>query len=72
MIPSQCMCEINCVSLISIAVLWYDFQAHRDRIKEQEIEKAEKQRLEEILNMCAEYEKQSQHGEKSKPPTPNR
>lgn len=47
-------------------------QAQRDRIKEQETERAEKQRLEEILNMCAEYEKQSQQTEKSKPPTPNR
>ncbi|XP_066148266.1 pleckstrin homology-like domain family B member 1 isoform X1 [Euwallacea fornicatus] len=48
-------------------------QAQRDRIKEQELEKAEKQRLEEILNMCAEYERQAQNqGEKSKPPTPNR
>ncbi|XP_019753738.1 pleckstrin homology-like domain family B member 1 isoform X4 [Dendroctonus ponderosae] len=49
------------------------FKAQRDRIKEQELEKAEKQRLEEILNMCAEYERQCQtQGEKSKPPTPNR
>lgn len=48
-------------------------QAQRDRIKEQELEKAEKQRLEEILSMCAEYEKQSQNQDKtSKPPTPNR
>ncbi|XP_056636481.1 pleckstrin homology-like domain family B member 1 isoform X1 [Diorhabda sublineata] len=45
-------------------------QAQQDRIKEQEIEKAEQQRLEEILNMCAEYEKQQ--CEKSKPMTPNR
>ncbi|KAJ8967450.1 hypothetical protein NQ317_018307 [Molorchus minor] len=45
--------------------------AQQDRIKEQEIEKAEKQRLEEILSMCAEYEKQSQC-EKNKPITPNR
>ncbi|KAL1516913.1 hypothetical protein ABEB36_000745 [Hypothenemus hampei] len=48
-------------------------QAQRDRIKEQELEKVEKQRLEEILNMCAEYERQSHtQSEKSKPPTPNR
>lgn len=47
------------------------FQAQQDRIKEQEIEKAEQQRLEEILTMCAEYERQSQN-EKSKPVTPNR
>ncbi|KAJ8919696.1 hypothetical protein NQ315_006224, partial [Exocentrus adspersus] len=46
-------------------------QAQQDRIKEQEIEKAEQQRLEEILSMCAEYEKQSQY-EKNKPITPNR
>ncbi|KAJ8940967.1 hypothetical protein NQ318_010368 [Aromia moschata] len=46
-------------------------QAQQDRIKEQEIEKAEQQRLEEILSMCAEYEKQSQC-EKNKPITPNR
>ncbi|XP_074026513.1 uncharacterized protein isoform X2 [Leptinotarsa decemlineata] len=45
-------------------------QAQQDRIKEQEIEKAEQQRLEEILNMCAEYEKQQ--CEKNKPITPNR
>ncbi|KAL3276180.1 hypothetical protein HHI36_020898 [Cryptolaemus montrouzieri] len=46
-------------------------QAQQDRIKEQELEKAEQARLEEILNMCAEYEKQSQN-EKNKPVTPNR
>lgn len=40
-------------------------------MKEQEIEKAEQVRLDEILNMCAEYEKQSQQCEKNKP-TPNR
>ncbi|VEN37008.1 unnamed protein product [Callosobruchus maculatus] len=46
-------------------------QAHQDRVREQEIEKAEQQRLEEILNMCVEYEKQTQY-EKNKPVTPNR
>lgn len=46
-------------------------QAQQDRIKEQELEKAEQARLEEILNMCAEYEKQSQN-DKNKPVTPNR
>ncbi|XP_017770227.1 PREDICTED: pleckstrin homology-like domain family B member 1 [Nicrophorus vespilloides] len=46
-------------------------QAQVDRIKEQEIEKAEQVRLEEILNMCAEYDKQVQC-EKSMKPTPNR
>ncbi|CAH1159042.1 unnamed protein product [Phyllotreta striolata] len=45
-------------------------KAQQDRIKEQEIEKAEQQRLEEILNMCAEYERQQ--CEKNKPITPNR
>ncbi|CAH0546228.1 unnamed protein product [Brassicogethes aeneus] len=44
-------------------------QAQQDRIKEQEIGKAEQQRLEEILNMCAEYEKQNQTDkQKPKPP----
>lgn len=47
------------------------FQAQQDRIKEQELEKAEQARLEEILNMCAEYEKQSQN-DRNKPVTPNR
>ncbi|XP_050312235.1 pleckstrin homology-like domain family B member 1 isoform X2 [Anthonomus grandis grandis] len=50
-------------------------QAQRDRIKEQELEKAEKQRLEEILSMCAEYERQSSQSsseKSSKPSTPNR
>ncbi|XP_060519202.1 pleckstrin homology-like domain family B member 1 isoform X2 [Cylas formicarius] len=48
-------------------------QAQKDRISEQRIEKAEQQRLEEILNMCAEYEKQSHaQSEKTKPVTPNR
>lgn len=47
------------------------FKAYADRIKEQEIEKAEQARLEEILNMCAEYEK-SQCEKQNKPPTPNR
>jgi hypothetical protein len=45
-------------------------QAQQERVKEQEIEKAEQARLEEILNMCAEYEKQAQC-EKNKV-TPNR
>ncbi|RZC32272.1 pleckstrin -likey-like domain family B member 1, partial [Asbolus verrucosus] len=35
-------------------------QAQQERIKEQEIGKAEQARLEEILNMCVEYEKQTQ------------
>ncbi|KAF5299690.1 hypothetical protein FQA39_LY11485 [Lamprigera yunnana] len=46
-------------------------QAHADRVKEQEIEKAEQARLEEILNMCAEYERQVQW-EKTNKPIPNR
>ncbi|KAK9876804.1 hypothetical protein WA026_015042 [Henosepilachna vigintioctopunctata] len=46
-------------------------QVQQDRMKEQELERAEQARLEEILNMCAEYEKQSQN-EKNKPITPNR
>ncbi|XP_063920818.1 pleckstrin homology-like domain family B member 1 isoform X2 [Zophobas morio] len=45
-------------------------QAQQERIKEQEIGKAEQARLEEILNMCVEYEKQAQC-EKNKV-TPNR
>lgn len=49
----------------------FNFQAQEDRIKEQEIGKAERARLEEILNMCAEYEKQAQC-EKHNKPTPNR
>lgn len=51
--------------------MYFCLQAQQDRIKEQEIEKAEQQRLEEILNMCAEFDKQTQC-EKSKPITPNR
>ncbi|XP_011300680.1 pleckstrin homology-like domain family B member 1 isoform X2 [Fopius arisanus] len=43
--------------------------AQEERVKEQEIEKQEKMRLEEILAMCAEYERQSA-GEK--PRQPNR
>lgn len=46
-------------------------QAHADRVKEQEIEKAEQARLEEILNMCADYERQVQW-EKTNKPVPNR
>lgn len=46
-------------------------QAQKERIEEQQIEKAEQQRLEEILNMCAEYEKQVQC-EKNSKPIPNR
>lgn len=42
-------------------------QAQQDRIKEQEMEKAEQERLEEILNMCAEYEKQQSDKNKSIP-----
>lgn len=49
----------------------YSSKAQQERIKEQEIEKAEQVRLDEILNMCADYEKQSQQCEKNKP-TPNR
>ncbi|XP_063980545.1 pleckstrin homology-like domain family B member 1 isoform X1 [Diachasmimorpha longicaudata] len=43
--------------------------AQEERVREQEIEKQEKMRLEEILAMCAEYERQSA-GEK--PRQPNR
>lgn len=46
-------------------------QAQEDRVKEQEMEMMEQARLEEILSMCAEYEKQAQL-ERGKPPTPNR
>lgn len=45
-------------------------KAQQERIKEQEMGKAEQARLEEILNMCVEYEKQTQN-EKNKI-TPNR
>lgn len=44
-------------------------QAQEERLKEQEIEKQEKLRLEEILAMCAEYERQSTI---DKPRQPNR
>ncbi|XP_044016960.1 probable serine/threonine-protein kinase tsuA isoform X2 [Aphidius gifuensis] len=44
-------------------------QAQKDRFREQEIEKQEKMRLEEILVMCAEYERQSNQ---EKPRQPNR
>lgn len=38
------------------------FQAYQDRIKEEEQKEAETARLEEILNMCAEYERQIASG----------
>lgn len=44
-------------------------QAQKDRFREQEIEKQEKMRLEEILVMCAEYERQNNQ---EKPRQPNR
>ncbi|KAK2589350.1 hypothetical protein KPH14_007894 [Odynerus spinipes] len=44
-------------------------RAQEDRLREQEIEKQEKMRLEEILAMCAEYERQSTI---DKPRQPNR
>lgn len=56
----------------SFSMNQFCFKAHADRVKEQEIEKAEQARLEEILNMCAEYEKQAQCEKQNKPPTPNR
>lgn len=46
-------------------------QAYAERVKEQEEEKVEQARLEEILSMCAEYEKQAQW-EKNNKPIPNR
>lgn len=49
---------------------WRRNQAQKERMEEQETKKAEEARLEEILNMCVEYEKQSQC-EKNKV-TPNR
>ncbi|PSN35499.1 hypothetical protein C0J52_25377 [Blattella germanica] len=42
--------------------------AQEARLKEQEAEKQERARLEEILNMCAEYERQVQCERQSKPP----
>ncbi|XP_018325901.1 uncharacterized protein LOC108737526 [Agrilus planipennis] len=47
-------------------------KAQIDRIREQEIERAEQARLEEILTMCAEYEKQVQWERNNKISTPNR
>ncbi|XP_076176704.1 uncharacterized protein LOC143151465 isoform X2 [Ptiloglossa arizonensis] len=44
-------------------------QAQEDRLREQEVERQEKMRLEEILAMCAEYERQSTV---EKPRQPNR
>lgn len=44
-------------------------QAQEERLREQEVERQEKMRLEEILAMCAEYEKQSTT---EKPRQPNR
>ncbi|XP_054006492.1 homeobox protein 2-like isoform X4 [Hylaeus anthracinus] len=44
-------------------------QAQEDRLREQEVERQEKLRLEEILAMCAEYERQSTM---EKPRQPNR
>lgn len=45
------------------------FQAQTERKREQEAQLLEKQRLEEILTMCAEYERQAQHERQTKPPT---
>ncbi|XP_049950231.1 pleckstrin homology-like domain family B member 1 isoform X2 [Schistocerca serialis cubense] len=44
-------------------------QAQEERLREQEVEKAERARLEEILNMCAEYERQAQSERQAKLPT---
>lgn len=44
-------------------------QAQEERLREQEVERQEKMRLEEILAMCAEYERQSAV---EKPRQPNR
>lgn len=44
-------------------------QAQEERLREQEVERQEKMRLEEILTMCAEYERQSTI---EKPRQPNR
>jgi hypothetical protein len=44
-------------------------QAQEARMREQEAERQERARLEEILNMCAEYERQVQcERQQSKPP----
>ena len=45
-------------------------QAQEARMREQEAEKQERARLEEILTMCAEYERQAQcERQQSKPPS---
>lgn len=41
--------------------------AQKDRIRDQELERQEKMRLEEILAMCAEYERQSSRAAVEKP-----
>lgn len=46
-------------------------QAQEERLREQEVERQEKMRLEEILAMCAEYEKQSTV-DQQRPRQPNR
>lgn len=40
--------------------------AQEERVRDQELERQEKLRLEEILAMCAEYERQSHEEEKQK------
>jgi hypothetical protein len=52
--------------------LGMSLQAQEARMREQEAEKLERARLEEILNMCAEYERQVQceRQQNKPPPTP--
>lgn len=54
------LCKIDSITCVHNIFHMYIFQAVQERLRDQEQEKQERQRLEEILHLCAEYEEQVQ------------
>lgn len=50
------------MQLTYVVVNCFYFKAHEERLQEEAMASAEKARLEEILKMCAEYERQQNVG----------
>lgn len=63
--------SVKDLSLLKRFYFFYLFQAQEERLREQETEKLERARLEEILNMCAEYERQVQREKQGNKTTHN-
>lgn len=66
----ECLQNRFLLTRTTFSVEWFGvLQAQEARMQEEEGERLERARLEEILNMCAEYERQAQsERQQNKPP----